>query len=76
MHLKQASIGAVSAIALIWLSPVSHAAPLSSAIVRLNTGTTASSGIEKAAERVCWLKNGRYWKCRWYPGYRHYRYYD
>ena len=63
MRARHASIGAISAIALIWLSPMSRAAPLSSAIGEVNTGITVSLGIEKVAERVCWLKHGIYPKC-------------
>ena len=81
MQAKHTSIGAITAIALIWLSPVSQATPLSLAAGGLKVDAAASSGAEKAAYRVCWLKDGIYPKCRWYPDppdyyYPRYGYYD
>jgi hypothetical protein len=81
MQVKHASIGAISVIALIWLSPVSQAsAPLSLATGGLKADTAESSGVEHVAYRVCWLKDGIYPKCTWYqdpPYYYHrYGYYD
>jgi hypothetical protein len=78
MKFKHASIGTISAIAVIWLTPASQAAPLTLAVGGLRAATTVSLGIEKVAEHVCWLKHGAYWKCRWYSDspyyYRRYRY--
>jgi hypothetical protein len=70
MTLRHLSICAGGAIALLALSATSEAAPVSGAVARLNSVTSTSSGIEKAAYRRCWWRHGHQ-VCRW-VGYRDY----
>jgi hypothetical protein len=58
MQVKHARIVTIGVTALIWLSPVSQAAPLPSVVGVPKAATTVGSGVEKAAYRVCWLKYG------------------
>jgi hypothetical protein len=78
LQVMHTSVVAISMIGLISLFGATQAAPLSSPAVRLKADPTVSSGVEKAAYRVCWLKHGIYPKCTWYqdPSYYYYDRYD
>jgi hypothetical protein len=72
MTVKHASMAAVSVVALSALAPNSQAASVS--LTELKPELAVSSGIEKAAYRSCWWRNG-YRVCRW-VGYHPYYDFD
>jgi hypothetical protein len=66
--------GTAAAAAFVLMAATAQASPLLGSGSALQTGPTSLSGVEKAAYRRCWIRNGtRY--CRWVDdGYGYYDY--